>query len=499
MEGRRLTRILGVATRKPFEAGLLLLYIVWVAIQVACHEPWRDEAQAWFIARDLSLSGILDQVGYEGTPALWHLILAGLERLSLPFQAMGVVHGSIAATAMGIFCFAAPFPRFIKAVTCASYYFVYEYATVSRSYVLSVLALFGIAALYRRRHERPFAYAFFVVVLVNANVMCFALSGLLVAVYGMEWLSRRPRPIRPGVAAALMGAGILAALYQLWQPTDSRYVGFFHEVPPSNLLRALRHGILPDPAFDFAERWRYVGVFVLIVILAVVRRPVLLLLALGQGAWLAYIFAFQKVGSLRHYGFFLLLFVFVLWLEREGEGGRWPDRIAARFAGLRRFGQAWVLAFQFLIYGALIVSIPYGIRTGVDDVRLPFTDGPDAASYVARHHPDAVVAVDRGDHCLSVQLRLPDTEFWKASIQDYGTFVTRAVGVHEAWLIDEDEVFRRIQRHFGDRKPVLLFRLPLTDPAARGYRLAYASGDRPLVRWGVYGTGERFFIYAPSP
>jgi len=47
------------------------------------HEMWRDEHQAWLVARDAnSLSQLLDNMNYEGNPALWHLFLYWITRVT---------------------------------------------------------------------------------------------------------------------------------------------------------------------------------------------------------------------------------------------------------------------------------------------------------------------------------------------------------------------------------------------------------------------------------
>ena len=39
------------------------------------HEQWRDELQAWIIARDLSFPKMVYQMRYEGHFVLWSLLL----------------------------------------------------------------------------------------------------------------------------------------------------------------------------------------------------------------------------------------------------------------------------------------------------------------------------------------------------------------------------------------------------------------------------------------
>ena len=48
----------------------LIYAIVTFIITVFFHEKWRDEAQAWLIAKDLDIIGIIKQMSFEGHPPL---------------------------------------------------------------------------------------------------------------------------------------------------------------------------------------------------------------------------------------------------------------------------------------------------------------------------------------------------------------------------------------------------------------------------------------------
>ena len=61
-----------------FPLALTALFLVRGAVAAAHHELWRDEAQAWLIARDVPLSRLFAELHYEGHPALWFLLLKPL-------------------------------------------------------------------------------------------------------------------------------------------------------------------------------------------------------------------------------------------------------------------------------------------------------------------------------------------------------------------------------------------------------------------------------------
>ena len=62
-----------------FETVILAGYAVLVASAIAHHEPWADEAQAWQLARYLSLHDLfVTYLHYEVHPILWYVLLRTL-------------------------------------------------------------------------------------------------------------------------------------------------------------------------------------------------------------------------------------------------------------------------------------------------------------------------------------------------------------------------------------------------------------------------------------
>src|SRR5439155_1345157 len=74
----------------------LVIYAVLVAVVERAHEPWRDEADPWLLARDASFSTFFHRMGLSGTPGLWHTLLVPLARSGLPYGSQAVLHVAIA-------------------------------------------------------------------------------------------------------------------------------------------------------------------------------------------------------------------------------------------------------------------------------------------------------------------------------------------------------------------------------------------------------------------
>ena len=62
---------------------IMTIYALSSFLLLVFHESWRDEAQAWLIARDLNFFEIIKQLKYEGHFLLWFVILMKQLKLSV--------------------------------------------------------------------------------------------------------------------------------------------------------------------------------------------------------------------------------------------------------------------------------------------------------------------------------------------------------------------------------------------------------------------------------
>ena len=199
---------------------VLLLFTVIATLAVCFHEPWGDEAQAWLIARDLSIPGILHQMGYEGSPPLWHLLLWVLTRLHLPYAALGLVSVTLVASGMYIWLRWSPLPAPVRLLLPFAFYYQYQYAVVTRSYALSTLLAFAAVALWRAKPMRVLPFGVVVALLVQTNLYgCMIAAGIGCA-FAWEFLSgfRQQRPsktqiLQTGAAAFLVLASAAIARF----------------------------------------------------------------------------------------------------------------------------------------------------------------------------------------------------------------------------------------------------------------------------------------------
>jgi len=128
---------------KRYALFLTALYLTMGIIGILNHELWLDEAHHWLLARDSNtFTELVTQTRYEGHPILWNVLLYGLTRVSWNPLAMQLLHLAVATGAVFLFARKAPFTWLFKFLFVFGYFMVFEYALVSRNYILGILFLF---------------------------------------------------------------------------------------------------------------------------------------------------------------------------------------------------------------------------------------------------------------------------------------------------------------------------------------------------------------------
>lgn len=147
----------------------LAVFIIAELLICPHHEHFCDEAQAWMLARDTSfLELITHYIRYEGSPALWHIVLKIFMFFKLPYSLFYIIPIIFSSVGVGIFLFKSKFPMWVKVIIPFTYYIFYQYTVVARNYCLILPFLAAIATVYPKRTEKP--YLFCALLLLYANI-----------------------------------------------------------------------------------------------------------------------------------------------------------------------------------------------------------------------------------------------------------------------------------------------------------------------------------------
>ncbi len=163
---------------------LLCIFFVWgivCLLTIFLHEPWRDEVQAWLIAKAYSPAKIFHEMRYEGHFVPWFYLVFPFAKLGFPAISLNLLSFCIMGACVALLLFRSPFNIYAKAACVFALPMLYYYPVVSRCYCLYALAVLLIACYFKKRTEHPFLYALFLGLLANSHAYAEGLVAILTA------------------------------------------------------------------------------------------------------------------------------------------------------------------------------------------------------------------------------------------------------------------------------------------------------------------------------
>jgi hypothetical protein len=371
------------SSERRFAWGIALAFAATTAPRLWRHELWRDEAWLWLVATESgSLAELLAPLARSGQGYLFPLLTGLVSVLSSSPLALQALHLLLASAAAFVFARHAPCGRLERALVVFGYLPFYEYAVLSRHYVLGALLLW--LACVAARRQRVVTLGVLLGLLCQTTVYGFLLAGAV----GAGWLvAQRGNPrercstLALALGCAAAGIGALAGVLQLMPaPGTSFAPGWRLSWDATHALAVLAspwRGLmpLPPPSVQFWNQnllapWPTLlpvaGAVSLGFLLFALRRQrvALMVFVLGGAGLLA--FAYVKlVGVVRHLGHWWLLLLAALWLA----GG-----LPASLGGWRRVA----------LRGVLLVHVGIAAFASWTDWHHPFSNGAATAELV-RH------------------------------------------------------------------------------------------------------------------
>lgn len=372
---------------------IFLIYVILIFIVVFKHEPWADEAQAWLLARDSSLLGLLfKNLHYEGHPPLWHLILMLPSRI-LPYYAISIISALIACAGVYIFLRYSPLPKIVKILLPFTYFVFYQYAVIARNYTLVPILLFLIARIYRDKFDKIFQFTLLACLLANSSIFATLVSMSIMFVHLIDFIKMRSEldrsEIRKQMAAFVIFASAIGLIViQLWQPEDSSFATSYNF--------SVRHfmELAPRALNESMTEIMYITIPVLIISLLWFWHNRLLLLYLVSTLSILSLFSVKYYNSW-HQGVVFMTWIFVMWLsfqtERDGRLGKLSS---------------WTrMAAVLCLILVLSLQVYWAVGAAKSDFNGIYSSGGAIAEYIR-------------DNRLEDE-KIHATTFWSTAIQPY--------------------------------------------------------------------------------
>jgi hypothetical protein len=372
------------ATGRLRFAGLIAAVCVVLTLpRLLLHELWRDEAWLWLVVTESrSVAELFLPLARSGQGYLFPLLCFLARQVSTSPLAMQLVHLVLVGAAAFVFARWAPFGRRERALFVLGYFSFYEYAVISRHYVLGALLVWLACAAMRSR--RPaLALGAVLGLLCQTTVYGFILAFVLAGGWLLDrWIrGRELAPLQWGEALAGLALGLAGAIAGLIQliplPGTSFAPGWRFGWDPAHALQVLmmpwRAFVpLPRPQFNFwntnlLDPWpglqALAGLAVLARAAALLwrRKVALVTFCLGAAGILAFGYV-KYVGVLRHQGHLWILFAAALWL-----------------AGFQEDRRSWRARALVVL---LIIHCGVGAFASWMDLRHPFSNGAATAELI---------------------------------------------------------------------------------------------------------------------
>lgn len=452
------------------------IFAAAVLFVILHHEPWRDEADSWLLARDSSISEMFRVMPYAGTQALWYLLLEPWASAGAPFIVQSLINWIIIVAAAGLIVWRSPLPLPLSTLVCFSYYFAYEYGVIARSYGLSVLLLLLVVLAWPARDVHPKRFAAAVGLLMNANVPSLILAiGFAAGSFAtMRWSSPERRKEKLLSLLIVIGAFAIGIL-QILPPGDVDHpqIG---RVRSGQLIDAVRE------AFFLGTTWSLfavlgLGIILVVAVQAAKADRALLLAYLVGLAGILNLVVFVIRAFPRHYGFVFTLTVGMAWLSWKGSSR------AMRFA---------VMA---VLLPSLLFSVGRSLQYGALETLRPFSAAKEMAEFILDHgYADAHLAGHTAAHSEAILPWLPGTRMWYTGEERYGSYMRWDAAYERGQLTPDSDVIRAAAREFAnDPDFLLLFRSEIPGAEQFGLELLYATRGEPFEK-----TDERYWLYRPT-
>jgi len=395
----------GSAAGKYFSPLFLTFIFFSLSLYFALsHAMWRDEMQAWLIARDsYSVFELLGNTRYEGHPTLWYLLVMVANQMMATPVSMQILHVILASIAIFLFLKYSPFSNGQKLLFIFGYYPFYEYSVISRNYGIGVLLIFVFCTLFKSRQKNILAIGFTLFLLAQTNIF-----GLIVSVAallslmiesGISLKSKEPffKGWKVCAAFALAFIGILVSAWVMSPPVDSGFATqWFFVLDKSRLqgaLSAFSNAFFPIPALQqhYWNATNWSGIFSAYVFAPLaIGACILLARNIKKNIPVLCFFVFSIIGIelflylkyfgyWRHQGSLYIVFIASIWLSRDSIAA---DKQSAHFSS----SSSSLKTLNVVLNIILVIQLVGAIVAHIGEQKFVFSSGKAAAQYLESNH-----------------------------------------------------------------------------------------------------------------
>lgn len=419
------------------------LFFILSLIGILNHEMWRDEYQAWMVAREAhSIPQLFQNLKYEGNPVLWHAFLYMITSLTdNPFY-MQLFHILISASFIYLINRYAPFPIYQRVLLSFGYYAFFEYNIIARCYGLGVLLIVIFCMLYKDRQKYILLIGLILFLLANNTIFGVILAVSFAGIILFESIFRDKKSKVPqipmsklAIFSAITFIGVLLGYLQIKPEPDNSfptlYVTHFDIVRLQYTLSRFIHAYIAIPNFRNFHFWNtnffvpderkfLVGItpiLFLIWLIAFLRNRLAFLLYTGCTLILLVFYYYTGFIWSRYSGHLFLLLIACYWMTYYTKEKPYQNGLVEKIALMG----SKIRSPLFVII--LVIHVIGGVTAYVMDLKYPFSTSQEAAEYLKQNKLDAFNIVGSQDYAISPLASELDKKIYYVERKEAGTFI----------------------------------------------------------------------------
>lgn len=307
--------------KKTLSLWLNPLYLLfWSGLSLymgGLNQPFANEAQSFLIARDATLSELVTTVARtEGSPLMWFLYLKVWLTAGLTYENIYLTAVVPNFLAVSLWLYKAPFSKSVKYLFPLTYFVLYQYNIIARSYSLVLLFVILAAVVYPRRHQHCFLFAITIILLGSITAQTFILACGITAM-GLWEDKRLPENKKEYAAYGIISLFFLFNVWLLWPERGNLYLSnkYSSLFILSNVWQMMSIGFINTyPLISGKEVWSILGLAYFVGVLSWLKRYCWVSLF-----WLVIPnMLFMAVVPFRvwHAGLLIMTLIFIFWQYR---------------------------------------------------------------------------------------------------------------------------------------------------------------------------------------
>lgn len=410
-----------------FNIVVILIYSILSFVILLYHESWRDEAQAWLIAKNSNIVELLKQLTYEGHAPLWYLILSPFAKLGLPYVTTKIISWLISVITVEIILKKTPFNKLVKLLFIFSYPMLYLYPAISRTYCLLPLAIILVSIYYNQRHEKPIKYILAILLLANTHIIMYGMVGILLVLFYFEELviNRKKNSIEQKKKVYISLIIIIIGLYIVTMPilmsamnnTDVEEV-MNSEENPENFLIKIKNSIQIVTYYTFFANniipgsIRGIGVILFLTLILYLyeiiyyrkNSLIITITVLFQLIIYSYIYGCSEQKATAC----IFLIMFIYWIQKEKPNPKGKKNV-----------------IQLIIVYLLTLNITNGVFNIIDEIKYNYSSAQETAKYIENNIEEGSIMICTDmPYSSAIIPYINKNIFWSPQTEEKFTYVT---------------------------------------------------------------------------